>query len=386
MLQPGAEVGDYRVEAHVATGAMGEVYRVRHRSRGTVHALKYLPLASSRVRKRLLREAESQTRLSHPNVVTLTEALDFGGDPALIMEFVDGPSLSAWLEGRTLELREAESLFVGIVSGVAHAHRRGLVHRDLKPSNVLLARTPAGLVPKVADFGIVKAMDEEEGGERLTFTGSSLGSPAYMAPEQIKDAHEVDQRADVFSLGCLFYEMICGCRAFEGRDMLDVLNAVSEGDYEPPQNVVSDLPDRIVQVITCAMARDRDDRFADCDQMLDVLLAGEEITAIRPEVPPSEETTDVRPGFDSEAQTAVRPAPGGSEEETAVRPAPGRAVAGGEEETAVRPIPGASETPTATPAPPRSDREDGWPGVFVALLVLALALVVGMLGAWLVLG
>ncbi|MBW1878329.1 MAG: serine/threonine protein kinase [Deltaproteobacteria bacterium] len=271
---------------------MGEVYKVVHLERGTVHALKYLPLANSKIRKRLLREADLQTQLAHQNVVTLTEVLDIEGDPGLVMEYVDGPPLSLWLRERRLTLEEAEALFIGVVSGVAHAHRRGLVHRDLKPSNILLARTPDGMIPKVADFGIAKALSGDH--EKLTQSGHSLGSPAYMAPEQIQNAHEVDQRADMFSLGCLLFELVCGVRAFQGEDTLEVLNAVAQGNYVHPTQVVPDLPGRIVDSIVRCLAQDPKQRVQTCEELLEILDTGSDdpMTPVSPRR--SEEATHPR--------------------------------------------------------------------------------------------
>jgi serine/threonine protein kinase len=281
LLEVGQVVGGYQVERPIGAGAMGEVYKVRHIERGTVHALKYLPLPSRKVRQRLLREAEAQTRLQHANVVTLTEVIDVSGDPGLVMELVDGPSLDVWLEKNKPSLPEAEALFRGIVAGVAHAHRRGLVHRDLKPSNVLLARTGQGLVPKVADFGVAKVLDSSAPGgqSHLTRTGTSLGSPAYMAPEQIRDARSVGQAADLWSLGAILYELVCHERPFRGDDVLAVLNAAQSATYRPPRELRPDLPERFVRAIDACLKADPDDRLDSAEELLQILEDGGAATA-----------------------------------------------------------------------------------------------------------
>lgn len=256
---------------------MGEVYKVRHLDRGTVHAMKYLALPSRKVRQRIQREAQSQSRLSHPNVVGLLEVIEYDGDPALIMEYVEGPTLEQWLETAKPTLQEAESIFRQILAGVAHAHRKGLVHRDLKPANVLMSRTRTGLVPKVADFGIAKIVDASGpvGSQAaLTRTGTSLGSPAYMAPEQIRDAREVDATADVWSLGCLLYELLLHRRAFEGADVLDVMNAVQDGRFTAPRELKPELPERFVRAIDGCLKIDKDDRFESCDEIIAALDDG----------------------------------------------------------------------------------------------------------------
>jgi serine/threonine-protein kinase len=277
VLEADQIVGTYRVECHVGSGAMGEVYRVRHVAHGTAHALKFLALPSGRVRERILLEAEIHTRLAHDNVVTFTEVIDIGGDPALIMEFVDGPALDKWLGAHTPSLAQAEALFRGIAAGVAHAHSKGLVHRDLKPANVLLAGSGAELCPKVADFGLAKIL----GGDAvagLTRSGISLGSPAYMSPEQIRDARQVDQRADLFSLGCILYELVCGQRAFQGPDVLAVMNAAIAARYSAPQLLRPELPDRFVRAIEGCLQVDPNRRVQSCEALLGLLNDGDSKT------------------------------------------------------------------------------------------------------------
>lgn len=268
MLEPGERVGDYRVERHLASGAMGDVYRVRHATRGTAHALKCLGAGNPRLQRRLEREARLQEPLGHPNVVRLTDVLDVRGAPALVMELVEGPTLADHLHGRVLGPDEAIGLFRGVVEGLAHAHAHGVVHRDLKPSNVLLARTPEGLVPKVADFGLAKALDPEDPQEALTASGASVGSPWYMSPEQIRDPRGVGPSADVFSAGCLLYEMLTGRRAFPGTDPVAVLNAVCSGRYAALPIEVPAVPARVVQ--RCLQV-DPADRYADAAALLSAL-------------------------------------------------------------------------------------------------------------------
>jgi len=345
LLDAGAVISGYRVVSHLATGGMGEIYKVVHVDRGTTHALKYLPLANSRIRKRLQREADLQTKLSHPNVVTLTEVIDVNGDPGLVMEFIDGPSLSRWLRDHTPSIEEAERLFRCVVSGVAHAHKKGLVHRDLKPSNILLARTTDGIIPKVADFGIAKAL-ADEGQEKLTRTGHSLGSPAYMAPEQITNAHGVDQRADLFALGCLLYELVCHERAFKGDDTLDVLNAVSMGQFTPLAQVKPDLPPRFVATIHRCLERDAARRFASCEDLLDS-LGGDTLVE-----------GDTPRGRHRVVEDVTRPRRGAPNMET------------------TRPI----------GQPGRQAAFEGVAGIAVTAIVLVVALLVGVLGAWAILG
>src|SRR5262245_35627495 len=157
MLSGGQRVDRYVVEGLLGEGGMAEVYRVRHATLGSLHALKILKVQAPTVRARLLAEGRAQAALRHPNLVAVTDVIEVDGAPPLVLDFVDGPWLEAWLVDHRPSPREAEQLFLGIVAGVERAHRAGLVHRDLKPGNVLLERGDDGvLVPKVTDFGLAK--------------------------------------------------------------------------------------------------------------------------------------------------------------------------------------------------------------------------------------
>ena len=275
MLEVGQTIERYTVEASIGHGGMAEVYRVRHVQLGSLHALKILTVPRPTVRQRLLKEGRAQAALRHPNVVAVTDVLDIGGMPALLMEYVDGPTLADWLLDVRPGLNVAEALFRGVCSGVGEAHHRGLVHRDLKPSNVLLAHTASGYVPKVADFGIVKLLEPEMGANR-TGTHLAMGTPAYMAPEQIRDARNVDQRADIWSLGCILYELATGTGPFSGTDVLTVLNAVAQGDYIDPRQLAGDVPERVVDTIAKCLQVDASRRPRDCFELIDLLGGGKE--------------------------------------------------------------------------------------------------------------
>jgi serine/threonine protein kinase len=190
------------------------------------------------------------------------------GSEALLLEYVNGPTLATWLHSHRPSLDEAEGLFRGILAGVAEAHRHQLVHRDLKPANVLLARTDGAIVPKVADFGLVKQLGDEVGGTR---SGMSLGTPAYMAPEQHRNAKGVDVRADLFSLGCILYHLVTGRSPFVGEDLVDTLTRVAKCRYEAPETLVTDLPVRFRRAIAGCLRPRPEDRLPDCDALLAVL-------------------------------------------------------------------------------------------------------------------
>ncbi len=249
---------------------MAAVYRVRHTQLGSIHALKVLSAGTKAVRERLMQEGKVQASLRHPNVVAVTDVIDVSGDPGLVMEYVAGPPLDKMLKEQRPNLPEAVRIFMGVVRGVRHAHGKGLIHRDLKPGNVLLEETEDGLVPKVADFGLVKVV-ENAGGTGTTKSGVAMGTPEYMAPEQIRDAANVDKRADMFSLGCIFYELVCGAPPFKGGDMLQVFNKVATGNFRDPAELVPDIPESVRAGILGLLEVDVEKRIQDCDALLDLL-------------------------------------------------------------------------------------------------------------------
>ncbi len=270
-LHHGTVVSQYTIEAILGRGGMATVYLVRHNQLGTRCALKVLTTPSPRIRARLLQEGRAQGALRHPNVVNVTDTVDLGHSLGLVMEYVEGPTLHSLLLKHTLTLNQADELARGIIAGVAAAHAQGLIHRDLKPQNILLAVTEQGLLPKIADFGLAKALDEDDGGGGvMTRSGVGMGTPPYMAPEQIRDAKSADQRADIFSLGAILYELVTRHRAFHGGDMFEMFVKINSGDYRPPRQLLPDLPVRMEKAIVGALLVDKDERIQDCMALLSI--------------------------------------------------------------------------------------------------------------------
>ncbi len=258
------ELGDvvdnrYIVERLLGRGGMAAVYLVRHRTLGSFHAIKVLELDRPSVRKRLTREGAVQSRLKHANLVAVTDAIEIDGKAALVMEYVHGPNLAQVLERGRLGLDEVDAVVAGIFDGLEAAHRQNIVHRDLKPHNVMMAVEEYGIVPKVADFGLVKMLDED-GEASQTRTGMVFGTPEYMSPEQIKNAKGVDARADIFSLGVMLYEMVSGERPFGGGDLLETLARISTNDRKPLRELAPDAPERMVAAAERALVPDRENR------------------------------------------------------------------------------------------------------------------------------
>jgi len=272
VLNIGQTIQRFSVEELVGQGGMATVYRVRHLQLESDHALKVLFVTSAAVRERLLLEGKVQANLRHPNIVSVTDVLELDGVPALVMEYVDGPALDGWLADHRPTLDEALWLFRGILRGVGAAHARGVVHRDLKPANVLLAPSSLGFVPKVTDFGLVKSLIVQESHSQ---TGTAIGTPEYMSPEQIRDASQVDQRADMWALGCILYELVCGCRPFGAADRVSTFEHIVAGRRRPARDHVPDLPRSVVRTIDGLLALDPERRLPNAEATIGLLYSSQ---------------------------------------------------------------------------------------------------------------
>jgi len=228
----GQTVGSYRITAKVSVGGMGTVYRAEHTLIGKPAAVKVLhpELTGNRdIVNRFFNEAKATTSIQHPGIV---EVFDFGylpsGHAFLVMEFLDGMSLGRRVKERGLSSEgEAAMLLRAVCSALSAAHAKGIVHRDLKPDNIFMVPDPdaaLGERPKLLDFGIAKLTDIGLAGS-ATKTGAVMGTPTYMSPEQCKGTGEVDHRADLYSLGCILYELLTGRPPFTSLGAGELIGA-----------------------------------------------------------------------------------------------------------------------------------------------------------------
>jgi eukaryotic-like serine/threonine-protein kinase len=378
-LAPGTVVDRYEVESVLGRGGMAVVYRVRHRHLDSRHALKVLQLPARAIEARLLQEGRVQSALKHPNVVAVTDLIDVAGSPGLIMEYVDGPALSALLDAGPLTLAVARQLSRPVLQGIAAAHRHGLIHRDLKPANVLLDTATGEVVPKITDFGLAKLLDLDGGRSPLeTRSGAPMGTPAFMAPEQIRDASTVDERADVFAAGAMLYELLGSQRAFQGRDTMEVFTAVTLGRVTPLRELRPTIPAPLVAVVHRALATDPEQRYPDGDALMQawdaaVAEAGPGAWTVDAEEP--DLLDRVRRIGRGPAPSPLSPAsaPRTSARSTRSMPAAGRP-------SADHPLPPASAAPTevaSTPLPTLApDSRTRWTRVAIVATVIAGALAV----------
>ena len=212
--------GGYRIERVIATGGMGVVLQARQESLGRSVALKLLRRAGDERAARLLQEARAAAAIESDHVARVFDVGRLGtGEPFIAMELLEGSTLAERLESEgAFEVADAIDLVLEACVAVAEAHERGIVHRDLKPSNLFFARqTGASPIVKVLDFGISKV--ESGGSSTMTETGLQLGTPVYMAPEQVRDARNADARSDIWALGVVLHELVTGRRPFDGRSL-----------------------------------------------------------------------------------------------------------------------------------------------------------------------
>jgi len=198
------------IESLIGRGGMGAVYRARQKGLDRLVALKILPAEAARDPawpERFAREARALARLSHPGIVSVFDSGERGGLYFFAMEYVDGTTLRQMIQARTTTPRQALAIVTQVCDALQYAHEEGVVHRDIKPENILIDKRGRA---KIADFGLSKLVRGDDGELTLTRSGQTMGTPHYMAPEQWERPHEVDHRADIFSLGVVFYELLTG--------------------------------------------------------------------------------------------------------------------------------------------------------------------------------
>jgi TolB-like protein/tetratricopeptide (TPR) repeat protein/predicted Ser/Thr protein kinase len=271
-------IGRYRIDRELGRGGMGVVYAAYDEQLERPVAIKTIvePTPDEQARKRFQREARTAARIHHPNVCHIYEIGEDGDELFIAMEFLEGESLAGRLVRGPLPIPEAVEISLEILSALDGLHGAGVVHRDLKPSNVFL--TPHGV--KILDFGLARAapsdviQSREATTSGLTQAGAIVGTPAYMAPEQIQ-GDLIDARTDLFAMGAVIFEMIMGCRAFAGRTPMEVYHRTL---YEQPP-ALGGSPAAIAadRVIRRALAKRPEDRYAKASEMADALRGLREI-------------------------------------------------------------------------------------------------------------
>jgi eukaryotic-like serine/threonine-protein kinase len=266
-IGPGELVsGKYRIVRLIGDGGMGVVYEARHEVLGSSVALKFLHADLAKrpgLTQRFLQEARVSATIQSPHVTHVTDvdtAQD--GSPYLVMELLSGQSLQGMLDRQgKLPVDQAVDFALQILAGLEAAHATGVVHRDMKPDNVFVTPTGGGPLLKLIDFGIAKLRASSEFTKGLTRAGVVMGTPEYMAPEQLISAHTTDHRADIYSLGVMLFEMLAGCRPADGDDAEVIVAAVQAGRVRHLPELVPGLPEGLVALIERATLPEREQRF-----------------------------------------------------------------------------------------------------------------------------
>ncbi|MFN7925144.1 MAG: protein kinase [Bryobacteraceae bacterium] len=280
---PGSMLGHFRIEGPIGRGGGGTVYRATDTQLHRTVAIKVVSAdtVSGVGRQRFSREAEAASALNHPGIATVYQTGNQAGCDYIVMEYIEGSTLHAALQAKRLPLPEVLRIAIETADALAAAHDAGIVHRDLKPGNIMI--TTRGHV-KVLDFGLAKILPEKVPGgaetagtdEPLTKLGVLLGTFAFMSPEQA-EGKSVDARSDIFSFGCVLYQMVTQQRAFEAASEMRVLAAVLNQEPRPVRELAPDLPPSMVRIIEGCLAKDVRNRWqsiADVKMLLEGILEG----------------------------------------------------------------------------------------------------------------
>ena len=274
----GQSLGRYHILEQLGKGGMATVYKAYDTRLETDVAVKVIRTESlpqnavDRALKRFEREAKALARLTHPNIVKVTDYGEYEGKPYLVMEYLPSGTLKSLLRGKPMPWQDAIRLLLPIARALGFAHRQGMIHRDVKPSNILIT---ADGEPMLTDFGIAKMLDLEETME-LTGTSAAIGTPEYMAPEQAS-SKSIDQRADIYALGVVFYEMVTGRKPYTADTPMAVIIKHASEPLPRPRHFVPDLPQVLENVLLKALAKKPDERYQSMGEFtaaLERLLTG----------------------------------------------------------------------------------------------------------------
>jgi serine/threonine-protein kinase len=292
MSAPAQTLGRYRLLGELGRGAMGVVYRAEDPMLSRTVAIKTINMVAdaeerAEYEKRFYQEAKAAGGLSHPNVVTIYDIGHAGDVVYMAMEYVEGTELRDLLQGGRLDAAAAVDIAAQVAEGLAYAHARGVVHRDVKPANIMVSRDgPA----KIMDFGIARMRASDV----KTQTGMLLGSPKYMAPEQLLGG-PVDPRCDIFSLGIVLYEALTGAPPFSGADISQIMYQIVHATPPPPSAVNSRVPPMLDLIVAKALAKDPAARYPDAGALAADLRACRAQVAARAAAADADDTLTLPP-------------------------------------------------------------------------------------------
>jgi serine/threonine-protein kinase len=379
--EPTEIAGRYQVVQRLGAGAFGTVYKAKDKILGRMVAIKTIRLEGLAAQgasleelvDRFEREAQVSAQLRHPNIVTIYDIGEADGMSYLAMEFIDGVGLEKIIasSGR-LPLERAASIAAQVADALDFAHKSSVVHRDIKPANIMIE---AGDRVKVTDFGIAKVMNSVD---HLTATGSLLGTPSYMSPEQARGS-ALDGRSDLFAVGAVFYEMLAGAKAFRGESITGLIFKIIAEEPTPIREVDGNLPEEVSRILSKALSKAPETRYQNgralADDLLTLTRAGSTPTVRQAEVAtsPGGHGLGGPPTLNTPLTLSTPATVQSAAEATRVATSPGT-----QKRT---PPPPPVGTPAPAPAPRPVVTRKGSMGPLIAFAVIFLFLAIGAVGA-----
>jgi serine/threonine-protein kinase len=346
--EPAEIAGRYTVIQKLGAGAFGTVYKAKDKILGRMLAIKTIRLEGlaaqgaslDELMSRFKQEAMVSAQLKHPNIVTIYDIGEAEGLSYLAMEFIDGVGLERIIAQGRLPLERAASLAAQVADALDFAHKSSVVHRDIKPANIMVE---AGDRVKVTDFGIAKVTTS---GDHLTMTGSLLGTPSYMSPEQARGS-QLDGRSDLFAVGCVLYEMLTGKKAFRGDSITGLIFKIITEDPVPIREVEPGIPEEMARIIAKALAKTPETRYQTGRELADDLAA-----LLRPGTMPTLRQAELAtsPGLTVPPTQVVASVP-------TFQGPPTVAAAVATRIAAPPPVPRPAAKPAVAPSPPRAAKQ-----------------------------
>jgi eukaryotic-like serine/threonine-protein kinase len=261
------QIPGYQILGKIGAGAMAVVYKARQLSLNRIVAIKVLPRRFTENKdyvERFYKEGQAAGKLNHPNIVQAVDVGEAGGYHYFVMEFVEGKTLYDDLAaGKVFGEQEALGIIIQVAEALRHAHSLGLIHRDVKPKNIMINKD--GVV-KLADMGLARETTDIEAAK--TEKGKAYGTPYYISPEQIRGEMDIDGRADIYGLGATFYHLVTGRVPYMAEDPVEVMKKHLKDELVPPDHINTSLSGGVSEVIEVMMAKNRDDRYSDVEELL----------------------------------------------------------------------------------------------------------------------